>query len=446
MKFKKLAAFLAFYSVTSMPLVNNISYAQNKQAETTSNLNLRSGPSTKQSIITTIKKGSKVEVISTSGDWSKIKYGTKIGYSSKKYLKEIPTSNSTSSPISTKQMEVTATSLNVRSSASTTGSILGKLSKGTKINVSEVKNGWAKFQYNGKTAYVSSSYLKNISNSENSSNNSSSNSSNNSSTKQMEVTATSLNVRSSASTTGSILGKLSKGTKINVSEVKNGWAKFQYNGKTAYASADYLKYVSTTSESFVANLNVAKQTNQIITVVGTSGYNVDVILHEKGSNGKWSETLSTKGTVGSKGIGTVYEGSKKTPEGVHGFTFAFGNANNPGTSFEYRKVNKNNYWVDDANSKYYNQWVDITQVQKDWNSAENLSSFQTQYKYALALDYNTNPIVPGNGSAFFLHVGGNGPTAGCIAVSEQNMINILQKLKPGAKIVISSSMSSITKY
>lgn len=457
MKFKQLAMFLSVCAITSLPMAKHISFGLNKQAQTTANLNLRKGPSTKQAIITTIKKGSTVEVLEVSGDWSKIKYGNKTGYSSRQYLKDLNTStsnpgggNSGSTSTSTKKMEVTATNLNVRSTPSTSGKILGKLSKGTRIDVMESSNGWSKFKYGSSIGYCSNDYLKAVNTTDSGSNNNNSNNNNSNSgtttTKKMEVTATNLNVRSTASTSGKILGKLPKGSKVDVYEIKNNWGRISYNGKTAYVSADYLKDVSSASESFVANLNVAKQTNQIITVVGTGGYNVNVILHEKNSDGKWQETLSTKGTVGSKGIGTVSEGSKKTPEGVHGFTFAFGNASNPGTKFEYRKINSNNYWVDDPNSKYYNQWVDVTTVNKDWNSAEHLSSYQTQYKYAIALDYNTNPVVPGKGSAFFLHVGGNGPTAGCVAVPEQQMVNILKRLSPGAKIVISKDMSSISKY
>lgn len=360
MKIRKkiLSLIIAFSSVIAVGY--STSFAQSK-AQTTSNLNLRKGPNTSYGIITTMKKGSTVTILEEQGQWAKVQFGTKIGYSSKQYLKV----SSSSSSSTTKKMTVTASILNVRSKASTSGKILGKLSKNTQIDVYEVKNGWAKINYKNNTAYVSSSYLKDI---------------------------------------------------------------------------------TVSKESFVADLKVAKQTNQIITVVGTGGYNANVIFHEKDSNGKWKETISTKGTVGSKGIGKVHEGSKKTPEGVHGFTFAFGNANSPGTSFEYRKVNKNHYWVDDPSSKYYNQWVDATKVKKDWKSAEHLSYYKTQYKYALALDYNYYNTVPGNGSAFFLHVGSGGPTAGCVAVSESNMIKILNKVKPGAKIVIAKDMNSIKKY
>lgn len=54
--------------------------------------------------------------------------------------------------------------------------------------------------------------------------------------------------------------------------------------------------------------------------------------------------------------------------------------------------------------------------------------------------------MPGNGSEFFLHVGTGGPTAGCVAIPESNMIKVLNKVKPGAKIVIAKDMNSIKKY
>jgi hypothetical protein len=67
-----------------------------------------------------------------------------------------------------------------------------------------------------------------------------------------KVTASSLNIRSTASTSGAILGSESKGTILEIaSDTKyNGsWLKLSkpYNGKTAYASSDYLSKIQTNS-------------------------------------------------------------------------------------------------------------------------------------------------------------------------------------------------------
>lgn len=54
------------------------------------------------------------------------------------------------------------------------------------------------------------------------------------------VTAQSLRVRKAPSTEAAVLGALSSGQEIQVEQIVNGWAKFQYKGQTAYTSSKYL--------------------------------------------------------------------------------------------------------------------------------------------------------------------------------------------------------------
>ena len=108
--------------------------------------------------------------------------------------------------------------------------MLGALKKGEQITVTGFEGKWAKTTYNGKTAYVSSDYLKDV----NGSTTTPKPEDNNSGTteaKTMEVTAN-LNVRSGEGTNYSILGTLKKGTQIKVVSVNGKWAKTTYNGKT----------------------------------------------------------------------------------------------------------------------------------------------------------------------------------------------------------------------
>lgn len=53
---------------------------------TASSLNMRSGPSTKNKIIMSVKKNKSVKVIATKGSWSKATIGKKTGWMSSKYL------------------------------------------------------------------------------------------------------------------------------------------------------------------------------------------------------------------------------------------------------------------------------------------------------------------------------------------------------------------------
>ena len=66
---------------------NEESKVENKWV-TTDNLNVRSGPSTLNSILGKLNKNAKVEVISESGSWSKINYKGSTAYVSSQYLSE----------------------------------------------------------------------------------------------------------------------------------------------------------------------------------------------------------------------------------------------------------------------------------------------------------------------------------------------------------------------
>ena len=50
---------------------------------------------------------------------------------------------------------VTATSLNVRSGASTSYRKIGSLKKGSSVNIYDTKNGWYKIKYDGENGWVS---------------------------------------------------------------------------------------------------------------------------------------------------------------------------------------------------------------------------------------------------------------------------------------------------
>ena len=50
-----------------------------------------------------------------------------------------------------------------------------------------------------------------------------------------------LNVRKEPNTSCDIIGKLAKGTEVEVSSINKGWGTLSFNGQTGYVSADYLK-------------------------------------------------------------------------------------------------------------------------------------------------------------------------------------------------------------
>ena len=147
--------------VMALALSATASFANSNEGTVTADaLNVRSGPSTSYGITTKLYKGDKVEILETSNGWHKIKASNgKIGWVSGDYIKVSSGSTSQTSYKAT----VTATSLNVRSGAGTSYSVITKLPKGTVVDVLEsASNGWKKIKTsNGTIGWVSGSYLAN---------------------------------------------------------------------------------------------------------------------------------------------------------------------------------------------------------------------------------------------------------------------------------------------
>lgn len=174
-------------------------------------------------------------------------------------------------------------------------------------------------------------------------------------------------------------------------------------------------------------------------IVQADGTAMTLYAYEK-SNGKWRPAFESKGFVGKGGVGrNKKEGDGKTPTGVFTINRAFGIKNNPGSNLPYTKVGKDDYWVDDPASVHYNTWAKGSVPNRDWKSAEHLITETRAYAYAAVIEYNTNPIVKGAGSAIFLHCSKGRPTAGCVSVPEADMVRLLKFLQPGDIIAIMDS-------
>ena len=148
-----------------------------------------------------------------------------------------------------KKGKVSTNVLNVRSKASTNGSKIGTLKKGTIVEIVKIeKNGWYKIKYNKGYGYVSSSYVVDV----DSSNNDSSNNETNNETviKKGKVSTNVLNVRSKASTNGSKIGTLKKGTIVEIVKIEeNGWYKIKYSKGYGYISGSYVVDIDSSSQS-----------------------------------------------------------------------------------------------------------------------------------------------------------------------------------------------------
>lgn len=137
---------------------------------------------------------------------------------------------------------------------------------------------------------------------------------------------------------------------------------------------------------------------------------------------------------------TKREGDGKAPAGVFELSAAFGYASQKDAYWvplPYLHLTEDVFGVDDVKSKYYNQLVRLDQVQKDWDSAEIMRREDGLYEWGVLVDHNVPP-EPGAGSCIFLHIwrGQGQPTAGCTAMSRDEMLKLLAWLDKGRRPVL----------
>jgi len=163
---------------------------------------------------------------------------------------------------------------------------------------------------------------------------------------------------------------------------------------------------------------------------------VQVIALEK-KNDRWQGPfLPMEGMIGRKGFappGEKREGDGRTPSGIFPLGTVFGYEPSFPTMMPYRQVTTDDLWVDDIHAADYNRLVKRGSTRA--SSFEVMKRDDDLYKYGIVVEYNTDPVIKGYGSAIFFHLwrGKGTPTEGCIALSEEDLMRILRWLNPEAK-------------
>ncbi len=125
------------------------------------------------------------------------------------------------------KVTTSSTSLNVRSSPSTSSSVKKALKKGALVTLISKSGDFWRVRYSADGyGYCHKDYIKTVS----------------TNIKVVKTTQGRLRVRSSASSSAEIKGYLSSGTIVTVISEKEGFSRVLYNGsKTGYVHSDYLK-------------------------------------------------------------------------------------------------------------------------------------------------------------------------------------------------------------
>jgi len=155
-----------------------------------------------------------------------------------------------------------------------------------------------------------------------------------------------------------------------------------------------------------------------------------------------------RAVYGRSGIGLkIREGDGVSPEGTWPLRQAFYRADKiitvPKTGIPILALTQDDVWCDIAGHQKYNQLIRKSDLSSDdlAKCEETLWREDDLYDVIVVIGYNDNPIIDGKGSAIFLHIARpwlETPTAGCAAVSKEDILEILPMLDSGSTLTFSS--------
>jgi L,D-peptidoglycan transpeptidase YkuD (ErfK/YbiS/YcfS/YnhG family) len=181
-------------------------------------------------------------------------------------------------------------------------------------------------------------------------------------------------------------------------------------------------------------------TRQVVTVNHTRGYHARIgywVLRD----GAWTRLYDVRdGRIGYGGLVAPkqrHQGTGTTPSGTVRLISAFGrHPRAQAWDLPYRRIRKGDYWVEDNRSRYYNRYRNKAQGGFRWwlpssreNSSERLRDFPVQYEFSVVTSYNRSQVRH-RGAGIFLHVNGDGATAGCVSAPRAFMVRMMRRLDP----------------
>lgn len=221
-----------------------ISYARVNTV--TGGLNLRETPNGTR--IAVIPQNAVIGVITKGADWSRVKYGDKVGYVMTKFLADTTATPAPSTPAPGNTLQcygkVTTANgggLNMRSGPATTYGRIASIKNGGVVEVYDKGAVWSRIKYNGTFGYVMSQYLTF----------SAERPSENpdpvipsGAKAQVNTTAGSLNMRDGMGKTYAVIGKIPQKAYVEVLTYGPEWCYVSYNGTKGYVMTGFLTMIN----------------------------------------------------------------------------------------------------------------------------------------------------------------------------------------------------------
>lgn len=145
--------------------------------------------------------------------------------------------------------------------------------------------------------------------------------------------------------------------------------------------------------------------------------------------------------VGVNGIGEkLREGDGLTPAGLWPLRRVLYRADRikppPKSRLALAEIQPADAWCDVPGDPNYNRLVRLPYASVD----ERLWRSDSLYDLIVVVGFNDSPVVPGKGSAIFIHLArpDYGPTQGCVALNRDDLIEAVVQLAPTDRLVITA--------
>jgi L,D-peptidoglycan transpeptidase YkuD (ErfK/YbiS/YcfS/YnhG family) len=193
--------------------------------------------------------------------------------------------------------------------------------------------------------------------------------------------------------------------------------------------------------------------SQVVTVEA-SGYGTTVaslVLWQRSGAcwrrvaGPWTARLGRSGLSDRK-----REGDGATPTGAYAIgSTVYGIASDPGVQGAYHRLVCGDWWDEDPGSPAYNTFRHVVCGTRPpfGGGSEALWQATVAYQQFAVIEYNAHPIVPGRGSAIFLHDDLGRPTNGCVSLPQRELLNVLRRLRPSAHpLIVLGTAAEIRRF
>lgn len=142
--------------------------------------------------------------------------------------------------------------------------------------------------------------------------------------------------------------------------------------------------------------------------------------------------------LGRTGVTTEKtEGDGKTPIGVYPLRYVLYRADReekPETGLTVHPLTPETGWCEDPLHPDYNKQIVLPHA----SSCDRMTRDDHLYDITVVIGYNDDPVVAGRGSAIFMHLARPGlePTAGCVALAREDLLEVLRHCDSDTRITV----------